>query len=408
MRSEPYFAYALPALPLALFALPLYVHLPKLYSEYAGLSLALIGAVLLGARLLDAVCDPLIGRWCDKHRRRKAMLLLALPMLLAGGSMLFMPPPAAGPAWLLCGLLLAYAGYSLAMINHHALGAEFPIDDGGRLRATAWREGAALLGVLLAAGLPSVLSNELATGLASLFFLCAPALCVAVLLAVCCVPQSSSMPVATDVVAQVWRLLRFRKLILIYGLNGVAAAVPATLVLFYVADVLKAGAWSGVFLLLYFLAGALALPFWVTLAGRIGRLAAWRYAMLLAMLSFAATPFLGSGDAAPFVVVCIASGIALGADLAMPPALLAEHVAQQGQAATYYGWWAAVTKLTLALAAGLALPLVSFLGYVPGQAGFGTLAWVYGGLPLLLKGLALCFLLRAHKDLQSLDEGVPA
>jgi Na+/melibiose symporter-like transporter len=408
MRGEPYFAYALPALPLALFALPLYVHLPKLYSEHAGLPLALIGTVLLGARLFDAVCDPLIGRWCDRHRRRKAMLLLALPLLLAGGSMLFIPPPAAGPAWLLGGLLLAYAGYSLAMINHHAWGAEFPVDDGGRLRATAWREGAALLGVLLASGLPGVLADALAQGLARLFWICAPVLCGAMLLAVCCVPQTSSTPASTDVAAQVWRLPRFRQLILSYGLNGIAAAIPATLLLFYVADVLQAGAWSGVFLLLYFLAGALALPFWVTLAGRIGRLAAWRRAMLLAMVSFAVTPFLGSGDVAIFALVCIASGIALGADLAMPPALLAEHVAQQGQAATCYGWWAAVTKLSLALAAGLALPLVSFLGYVPGQSGFAAMAWVYGGLPLLLKGVALWSLLRARKDLQSLDQGVPA
>ena len=408
MRGEPCLVYALPALPLALFALPLYVHLPKLYNEYAGLPLALIGATLLGARLLDAICDPLIGRWCDRHGRRKQMLLLALPLLLGGGFMLFLPPADAGLAWLLGGLLLAYAGYSLAMINHHAWGAEFPADDGGRLQATAWREGAALLGVLLAAGLPGVLADTLASGLARLFWLCAPVLCITTFLAVARVPQVSARPASTDWAARVWREPRFRQLILSYGLNGIAAAVPATLVLFYVADVLQAAAWSGVFLLLYFLAGALALPFWVSLAGRIGRLAAWRRAMLLAMASFAVTPFLGSGDSALFAAVCIASGIALGADLAMPPALLAEHVAQQGQAATCYGWWAAVTKLSLALAAGLALPLVSFLGYVPGQGGFTAMAWVYGGLPLLLKGVALRSLLRARKDLQSLDRGVPA
>ena len=408
MRGEPYLVYALPALPLALFALPLYVHLPKLYNEYVGLPLALIGATLLGARLLDAICDPLIGRWCDRHGRRKQMLLLALPLLLGGGFMLFLPPADAGLAWLLGGLLLAYAGYSLAMINHHAWGAEFPADDGGRLQATAWREGAALLGVLLAAGLPGVLADTLAPGLARLFWLCAPVLCIATLLAVTRVPQANARPASAAWGVQVWRLPRFRQLILSYGLNGIAAAVPATLVLFYVADVLQAAAWSGVFLLLYFLAGALALPFWVSLAGRIGRLAAWRRAMLLAMASFAVTPFLGSGDSALFAAVCIASGIALGADLAMPPALLAEHVAQQGQAATCYGWWAAVTKLSLALAAGLALPLVSFLGYVPGQGGFTAMAWVYGGLPLLLKGVALRSLLRARKDLQSLDRGVPA
>lgn len=405
-----YLAYALPALPLSLFALPLYVHIPKLYAEHAGLSLALIGSILLGARLLDAILDPLMGRWCDRHRRRRLMLVLALPLLSGGGIMLFAPPADAGTPWLLGGLVLAYAGYSLAMINHQAWGAEFPDDDRGRLQATAWREGFALLGVLLAAGLPSALADDLAPALARLLWIFVPLLCIATTLAVALVPQAIRITriFPESAAAQVWRAPRFRRLVFTYGLNGVAAAVPATLVLFYVGDVLQAGAWSGVFLLLYFLAGALALPFWVAQAGRVGRLTAWRRAMLLAMASFAVTPFLGPGDVTLFALVCIASGIALGADLAMPPALLAEHVALQGQAATSYGWWAAVTKLTLALAAGIALPLVSLFGYIPGQGGTAVLAWAYGGLPLLLKGAALWSLSRAHADLQSLDRGVPA
>lgn len=421
------FAYALLGLPLAFFALPLYVHLPKLYATHLGLPLTAIGTLLLCARLGDALCDPLLGRWCDRHRRRKQMLLLALPLLLGGWLMLFLPPPDAGLAWLGGGLLLAYAGYSLATINHQAWGAEFPADAGARLQATAWREGAALCGVLLAAGLPSALADDIAHGLARLAWLFVPLLCVATLLAVAWVPGSraataarapaASPPVASAPapvahvlapLARLWRSLAFRRLLLVYALNGVAAAVPATLVLFYVADVLQAEAWGGVFLLLYFLAGALALPAWVALAMRRGRLFAWRCAMLLAMASFVAIPLIGSGDVAAFALVCIVSGIALGADLALPPALLAEHVAQHGQAATSYGWWAAVTKLTLALAAGVALPLLAWLGYAPGQGSFAALAWVYGGLPLLLKGAALLALQRSQAALLSLDQGATA
>lgn len=410
MRLAHYIAYAVPALPLALFALPLYVHLPKLYSEHAGLPLALIGAALLAARLLDAILDPLIGRWCDRHRHRKLMLLLALPLLLAGGYMLFLPPADAGLPWLLCGLVLAYGGYSLAVINHQAWGAEFPLGEGARLRATAWREGAALLGVLLAAGLPAALADTLAAGVARLYWLFVPVLCISVLIAVIRVPP----PLVThggeddDAPLSLWRSAAFRYLVVTYGINGIAAAIPATLVLFYVDDVLQAGAWSGVFLLLYFWSAVLALPFWTSLAARIGRLATWRRSMWLAMASFAITPFLGAGDALVFAVVCFVSGVALGADLAMPPALLAEHVAQHGRAATSYGWWAAVTKLTLALAAGIALPLVSLFGYVPGQGGQIALAWVYGGLPLLFKFAALFWLLCTQTILQSLDEGLPA
>ena len=58
-------AYGGLGLPLAFVALPLYVLLPNHYATEFGVPLAWLGAVLLGARLFDAVVDPLLGRWAD-------------------------------------------------------------------------------------------------------------------------------------------------------------------------------------------------------------------------------------------------------------------------------------------------------------------------------------------------------
>ncbi|MFZ4650170.1 MAG: MFS transporter, partial [Rubrivivax sp.] len=55
--------YGALGLPLAFVALPLYVQLPNHYAREFGVPLGVLGALLLGARLLDAVADPLIGRW---------------------------------------------------------------------------------------------------------------------------------------------------------------------------------------------------------------------------------------------------------------------------------------------------------------------------------------------------------
>ena len=405
-----YLAYALLGIPLAFFALPLYVHVPKLYADNLGLPLASVGLVLLGARLIDAVLDPLIGRWSDGAHSRKLLLGLAVPLLMLGWALLFIPPPEAGLIWLTLGLFVAYAGYSLATINYQAWGAEFPADENGRLQVSAWREGAALIGVMLAAALPSLLADELPRGLYYLSWLFVPLLLAAVFLALANVPAAAttSERPPSPPVWQVFRSPTFVRLLLVYALNGIAAAVPATLVLFYVSDVLQAEAWSGVFLLLYFLAGALAMPFWVGAAARNGRVRCWLLAMGLAICSFAAAPFLGAGDVLFFALVCIASGAALGADLALPPALLAEHVARHGQAGASFGWWTAVTKLNLALAAGISLPLLALLGYAPGAtnaAGNTALAWVYGGLPLLLKLLACALLWFGRQPLRILDEG---
>lgn len=88
--------YGLLGLPLAFCALPLYVLMPNLYAREWGVSLGALGAVLLGARLLDALIDPLLGRLCDRLYATSLRAVLTLGALAAcllgvGFSALFMP-----------------------------------------------------------------------------------------------------------------------------------------------------------------------------------------------------------------------------------------------------------------------------------------------------------------------------
>ena len=61
---------------LAFVALPLYVVLPHYYAIHFGVPLATLGALLLGARLMDAVIDPLLGRWSDGLYRQSQRAVL--------------------------------------------------------------------------------------------------------------------------------------------------------------------------------------------------------------------------------------------------------------------------------------------------------------------------------------------
>jgi Na+/melibiose symporter-like transporter len=61
----------------------------------------------------------------------------------------------------------------------------------------------------------------------------------------------------------------------------------------------------------------------------------------------------------------------------------------------FFGWWNGMSKLNLALAAGLALPLLQALGYQEGArdpASVRALAQVYALLPCLLKLAAMALL----------------
>jgi len=406
-------AYGALGLPLAMAALPVYVHVPRLYAEISGMSLSLLGVLLLLSRLADAFIDPLLGSWSDRTAKRQRLILLALPLLAIGMLALLHPPKVGAAVWLLGSMLLTYFAFSLASVAYQAWGAEIGRDAGERTRLTASREGFGLLGVVLAAILPGLLSNDAAQGLSRLSWLFVLFLSLFAFLTLRGAPATAQrVPAAGKLLSGLWQVLadrRFRCLLTVFVVNGIAAALPATLVLFFVDDVLRAEAWDGAFLALYFVSGIGFLPVWVMLSRRYSRVSAWVASMVVAVAAFSWAWTLGAGDVAAFAVICLLSGAALGADLTLPAALLAD-IAESGngrsgkspQAGAYFGWWNLVAKLNLALAAGLALPLLDRLGYQPGvaEATLGLSA-VYCLLPLCFKTIAAVLAWRWRATLES-------
>jgi Na+/melibiose symporter-like transporter len=176
------------------------------------------------------------------------------------------------------------------------------------------------------------------------------------------------------------------------------------------------------FLILYFLAAAVGMPLWVRIARRLGLRRAWLAGMAVSIAAFGWAFGLGAGDTLAFGVICVMTGLALGADLAMPPAILANLLAAddapRDSEGSIFGIWNLATKVNLAAAAGLALPLLEFLGYIPGQlsatasasegqalstalpaassiSGSIALSATYALLPCVLKLIAGVLLLRA-------------
>lgn len=395
-------AYGVLGLPLAFAALPIYVHVPKLYADSLGMPLALVGGVLLGARILDAVADPLIGQFSDRVRGRRALIAWGLIPLGLGVLALLRPPESAGALWLIMALTVAYAGYSVANINYQAWGARLAPTSLDRTRVVASREGFGLVGVVLAATLPGLLATDSAEGLAALALVFVPVLMLAAWLTLGRVGRDSahgaSHAPAFAMLAAVFGRPAFRRLLAVFAVGGIAAAVPATTVLFFVDDVIGQGDRAGLFLAAYFVSGAASLPLWVAVARRVGKVRAWLLGMLVSIVAFAWAAGLSAGDGTAFLVICMASGLALGADLTLPPAILADQLAEvsAGDGACF-GWWNFVTKANLALAAGLALPLLALLGYVPGgqdEAALRALAVVYAGVPVVLKLIAALLLWR--------------
>lgn len=418
-------AYGALGLPLAMVALPVYVQVPAYYTTRLGMSLPLAGMVLFVARLVDTAQDPLLGWWIDALARRNALrraMWFGAMCMAAAFAALWLPPAGADPwlaAWLAASLIVVYLAHSLLNVAYLAWGARLG-DDRTLARAAAWREGAGLVGVLLATALPAwwmatphttphTTPRMAMTAFAALF---AVLLVVALWLLVRVAPPwraaAAHTAAATHTAAALhnttrmtWRAMRdnhaFRTLLLPYFLNGLSVSIPATLAIFFIEDRLGAPERVAACLALYFVAGAAGLPGWVHLARRVGPMHAWRMAMVLAVVAFAWAGLLGPGDVSAFLLVCALSGLALGADLALPPVLLAARIPASEGPAAYYGVWSLLGKLCLAIS-GLTLPVLAWLGYQPGTPAVGSgghaLAGIYAGLPCLLK-LAALALLRA-------------
>lgn len=404
-------AYGLLGWPLAFVALPLYVVLPDHYARQLAVPLAPLGMMLLAVRLLDAWVDPWIGRqvdaWFIHPLRLRALAWGLAGVLVLAFTGLFFPPmhwrghPAHLLGWAALMLVLCSLAHGGLTVLHQAWGARLGGDAVRRTRIVAWREGCALLGVMSASVLPATAGLEVSTGV------------LAVLLGLGLTslwhqpwPQAVGGPVAMNrpALSLDWRACwaplthaPLRRLLAVYGLNGVASALPATLVLFFVRDQLAAPEAAPWLLALYFGAAALSLPLWVRGVARFGLVAAWGAGMVLAVVGFVGAATLGPGDVVAFAVICAVCGLAQGADLSVPPALLAgllRHAGRAGQAeGLWFGWWQLTGKLSLALAAGTALPLLGALGYQPGVPGaphatvlgLTPLVWGYAVWPCVLK-----------------------
>ena len=405
--GRTFFRYALLALPLAFLGLPLYLNLPKFYLEQYQVDLSTLGIALLCLRLGDAFLDPLIGRWSDRHvAQRPAIFIGSAIMCVISFNMLFLPPMFAPLLWFIVFTALTYFSYSVLTINYYSAGLQQADSYDGRTTLSAWREGVALIGILLAAILPQALQAHVPAlqsfQIYGAVFSVLMVLGIATLLPriTKTVPQSGSQE-------SLWMVLKnnlnLRWLLALFFFNALPSAITSTLFLFYTDDVLQAKDNAGYFLAVYFFAAVLSTPFWSTIAKKFGKRHALAAAMVLAMGSFVWAFLLGNGDADKFYIICIISGFALGADMILLPSLLADVMdGQDEHGSTGFGLWHALSKWSLALAAGITMPLLAAFGYqasaIQTASTQGIIAIAYALIPCGFKAIALGILLVSPLD----------
>jgi glycoside/pentoside/hexuronide:cation symporter, GPH family len=119
---------------------------------------AVVGALMLGGRVVDAVTDPVVARWTDGHRgrlgrRRPFLLWSGLPLVVIGGALFL--PPVDGPSvlnavYLGVGLGLFYLMLTLYLAPYLALLADLATDARDRVALATSKATFQLLGSAIA------------------------------------------------------------------------------------------------------------------------------------------------------------------------------------------------------------------------------------------------------------------
>ncbi len=450
-------AYATLQLPLNMAALPVVLNVPKFYGDALGLSFATLGAYLLITRVIDALQDPLIGfisdRMTNRPKGRLIFVAMMMPLLIGGFFMLFHPPSKAFlgvgglQLWLLASLIIVHLGYAGVSISYHAYGADLTDDYNERTKVTVAREVFGLTGMTIAVVLPALLVNPAWHGdIANAWAAANQALAAAkaggdaaliakaqaavtelkhagevegygwfglifipIALLAFIPSYFRSPPSVHGMVTRKGRgsiLLdflaplknpRFRRLLVVFIVNGSALGIAVSVMLFYVEYVLKGTTLqAGLVLLTYFVAAAASVPLWMWMSKRSSKAVAWFAAMVLTIFSMGLAFFVGPGQIPIFLVISALTGLALGADYGLPPSILADIIHAEegadtkGETGAYFGLWALSTKLATAVGAALSLPVAQMLGFNPSAGKFetGALVFTYIALPILVKAIA--------------------
>jgi GPH family glycoside/pentoside/hexuronide:cation symporter len=375
LSKQTLFYYSLADLPISMALFPVMVFIPRFYSAELGVSVTMLGGVMLVQRIIDLLADPLMGLLSDRTRsrfgRRKPWVAASAPLMMLGIYQLFFPPEGAG-AWHLFGWGLVL-GLSLTMllIPYYAWGAELSPDYHERSRVSGARAMAGIAGSLAAQLAPSAAFLALGIGgdRSVLMIVGTTAL---VLMPLCVLATVTKTPDATATVATYVPLLPglrlmsrnvpFLRLVTAFTIGSIGLSISTPLYAFFVADVLGAKQQATIMLTFFYLSSFAGVAFWVRAANRIGKHRAYVVAFAVISLAHPFYLLLGRGDLWWMLPVTVATGFASGGfSQLLPNAMKADVIdldsveSGENRAAFFFSVWSFVQKLAGTIGGSLAM-----------------------------------------------------
>mgnify|MGYP001816439343 CR=1 FL=1 len=398
-------------------------YLLKFSTDVLLIAPAVIGSMLLLARVWDAITDPLAGWLSDRTRtrlgrRRPWLLGAALPF---GGSvvMLWSPPQdlegSALVIWVGAAILLFYTAYTAFRIPHLAFAAELDRGYHERTRVFAILQAVESIGMFAASGALFLLEaaddpRAFARQLSVFMGMFAT---VVILLPVWLVreraefqgrggqnPLRAFRDVATNPNARI--------LVGVFFLEQIGFGALVTLLPYLSDYVVVSPGRTALYLFSAIAAMLVSIPAWVVLSQRYGKKRAWLWSLKVKVLIFFTMFFFGEGDVAVMTLASMAFGLMNGCGAVVGQSLQADvidwdeaHTGERKEG-TYFAAWNFVQKAAGGVAVWIVGLVLSLTGFVPNlQQSEDTLLGMMllaSALPCVLHVSAILLLARFSLD----------
>ena len=399
LRFITFFLYSLPSIPLAAAQIAVYIAVPAIYSKIAAVGIGITGLVIMISRVIDMITDPILGTYLDRMVQKtgwKFWLLIGFPLISIGIFILFNPLDGLEIISLLLGVIFVTLGWTFFSIPWWGIGIAISNSNSNdRFKVVSFRELLTIPGVILGLFLIhfSNISGEIFLIISILFL--SPLFIKKIP-----IPNISNKK-GTSYFLNIKNLLKdnsnFKYLCLSYFFIGLSNGVTSILFILFVEFIIGGSPQN--FLSIYFISAFMGLPFVYMLASKYNKKRIWTSFIILACICFLPVVFLSNNSATLFMVICIISGFCLSADLIIPSSIQADIIYKEQQqkknvlVGKIYSVWSFIQKLSLALSAGVCLPLLGYFGFNPSEVNTQLLplSFAYGIIPIILRIPAIIF-----------------
>jgi Na+/melibiose symporter-like transporter len=395
------------ATPLAMIGYPIAIWLIPFYSEVVGIELQVIATILLIARFTDVITDPILGQLGDSTKtsigRRKPWIILGVPLMMLAIYKLFIPGAEVPQLYFVLWMMLMYLGSTIIGVPYGAWGAEISQDYHQRSRIVSGREGWTLIGLLISALIPlaievsgkGISNGESVSRMFQAVFLFQDfsttgkmrdilaymglgiimLLPIFAAIAIWKVPDpmptvEKKIPLGEGLKFAAQNPLLVRILLIIF-LVIAGESFRNTLSLWFVRDIIGIET-VGASYARYFIAGFIAIPFWLWLGKTIGKHRAFCVTLIgTGSVSFMCF-FLEYGDTKAFHILFLLKGACFGGLQFLPASMLADVVDLDSlktggrRAGTFFALNGMIAKVSSMIAVWAAAMLIAAFGFTPG------------------------------------------